>query len=69
MIRCIPVASCAACPYFERHYGEYECRKLNFQRLPKLTVSNGQAAAPPDWCPLPPHPSFSQPTGAAEGGA
>lgn len=59
MIRCIPITSCAECPYRKRHYGADECGKLNWQKLPKISADNGIATAPPDWCPLPPHPSFA----------
>lgn len=59
MIRCIPVATCAMCPYMQRHYGQYECSKFNFQKLPDQKAENGMTPKVPDWCPLPPHPSFN----------
>ncbi len=59
MIRCIPISSCADCPYRQRHYSQDECSKMNFQPLPKLAVSNGIVTGVPDWCPLQPHPSFA----------
>lgn len=59
MIRCIPVATCTDCPHRQRHYGQDECSKLNFQPLPRQQVENGKTPPVPDWCPLPPHPSFS----------
>lgn len=52
MIRCIPVPTCAQCPHRQRHYGQFECAAFNFQELP-----DGDRI--PEWCPLPPHPSFS----------
>ena len=59
MIRCLPIPSCAHCPYAERHYGRIECAKFNHTQLPEgLRSSNGVYDEPPDWCPLPPHPSF-----------
>lgn len=58
MIRHIPVASCSDCPYRQFHYGDHECSKFNFQILPKQKVENGMSTAIPEWCPLPPHPSF-----------
>lgn len=59
MIRCIPIATCAQCPHRKRNYGQDECSMLNFQPLPKLEVNNGIVTSVPDWCPLPPHPSFA----------
>lgn len=59
MIRCIPVPTCAQCPYRQRHYGQDECSQMNFQALPKLQAENGIVTSIPDWCPLPPHPSFA----------
>ncbi len=59
MIRCIPVSTCADCPFQQRHYGRFECAKFNFQPLPEQSAQNGIASAVPDWCPLPPHPSFN----------
>lgn len=67
MIRCIPVTSCASCPYAQFHYGQYECAKFNHQPLGDIRISNGIGRQPPVWCPLPPHPSFepaAQPGGA-----
>lgn len=58
MIRCITISSCAGCPYQQRHYSQEECSQMNFQPLPKLEVANGIVTSVPDWCPLPPHPSF-----------
>ena len=59
MIRCIPIATCQDCPFMQRHYGRYECAKFNFQPLPAQKSENGIVTATPDWCPLPPHPSFA----------
>jgi hypothetical protein len=59
MIRCIPITTCAECPYRKRNYGQDECSRFNFQALPKIEASNGIVTAPPAWCPLPPHPSFA----------
>ncbi|VVE30934.1 hypothetical protein PEP31012_03672 [Pandoraea eparura] len=66
MIRCIPIATCEMCPYRKRHYGQYECSMFNYQRLPDQDASNGIAKGVPDWCPLPPHPSFNAASQAAE---
>ena len=67
MIRCIPVTTCAQCPYRQCNYGQDECSKMNFQALPKLQAENGIVTSVPGWCPLPPHPSFA--AQAKEGGA
>lgn len=61
MIRCIPISGCADCPFCKRHYGQHECAKLNWQPVPRQEVVNGKTPPVPDWCPLPPHPSFNQP--------
>ena len=58
MIRHIPIPSCSSCPYREFHYGEHECAKFNYQRLPEQRSENGISPNIPEWCPLPPHPSF-----------
>jgi len=60
MIRCIPVSTCANCPHLAKNYGQFECKAFNYQALPHLKIANGIATPPPDWCPLPPHPSFAQ---------
>ncbi len=65
MIRHIPVPTCAQCPYRQLHYGNHECSKFNFQVLPTQAIMNGKSTPIPDWCPLPPHPSFAQEGGAA----
>ncbi|WP_281355517.1 hypothetical protein [Pandoraea eparura] len=39
---------------------------FNYQRLPDQDASNGIAKGVPDWCPLPPHPSFNAASQAAE---
>ena len=57
-VRMIPVCRCSDCPYAERHYGQWECRKLDRflankdQKLPD--------AMPPTWCPLPNHPTANE---------
>lgn len=58
MIRCIPIPCCTQCPYLEKHYGQFECAKFNHQVIAGLSASNGIVTPVPDWCPLPPHPSF-----------
>lgn len=56
-IRCIPVPSCASCPYMQFHYGEHECAKMEFKQLPKQKNENGTNTPIPSWCPLPQHPT------------
>ena len=60
MIHCIPVPTCASCPYRQCHYGEYECSKMGFKILPKQEVNNGIHPNIPSWCPLPIHPTANE---------
>lgn len=43
-IRCIPLESCAKCPY---SVGRQTCSKA------QRDFEGGRPAVPPDWCPLP----------------